>query len=105
AGRPRPAAPTTALKPFAGPLGADAVGLQVAVLEVPVGDRYVNGGLWATIDEQVVALDRKSALDDNGFRIGLVGPRPDGFDDLLNSPRANPDGNTRWVQMRAGHAR
>jgi hypothetical protein len=104
-GAPRPDGPTTALKPLAGPQGVDAVGLQVAVLEVPVGDRYVNGGMWATIDEQVVALDRKAALDDNGFRIGLVGPRPDGFDDLLNSPRANPEGHTRWVQMRAGRPR
>jgi hypothetical protein len=100
-----PDAPVTALKPVLGPQGADAVGLQVAVLEVPVGDRYVNGQLWATIDEQVVAPDRRSALDDNGFRVGVVGPRPDKFDELLNSPRANPEGNSRWIQLRAGHAR
>jgi hypothetical protein len=100
-----PDAPVTALKPVIGPKGADTVGLQVAVLEVPVGDRYVNGNLWATIDEQVVAPDRRAALDDNGFRVGVVGPRPDGFDALLNSPRANPEGNSRWIQLRAGHAR
>jgi hypothetical protein len=102
-GVPVPDAPVTALKPLAGPQGPDAVGLRVAVLEVPVGDRTANGKLWSTIDEQVVALDRRAALDDNGFRIGVVGPRPDGLDDLLNSPRSNP--NPRWVQMRAGHAR
>jgi hypothetical protein len=100
-----PDAPVTAMKPVIGPQGADAVGLQVAVLELPVGDRYVNGNLWATIDEQVVAPDRRATLDDNGFRVGVVGPRPDGFDDLLKSPRANPEGNSRWIQLRADHAR
>jgi hypothetical protein len=102
-GAPRPDPPTTALKPLAGPLGPDAVGLLVAVLEVPVGDKAANGPMWTAIDEQAVALDRRAALDDNGFRVGVVGLRPDGLDDLLNSPRSNP--NPRWVQMRAGHAR
>ena len=65
--------PTTSMKPATGPFGPDAVGLEVAVIEVPVGDRYVNSGLWATIDEQVVNLDHKAALDDNGLRVGLIG--------------------------------
>jgi hypothetical protein len=100
----RPDGPNTSLKPAVGPTGPDAVGLQLAVLEVPVGDRYVNGGLWTTADEQAVSLDHKAVLDDNGLRVGLIGGmRPAEFDDLLNSPRSNP--NSRWVQMRAGHAR
>jgi hypothetical protein len=100
----RPDGETTSLKPAAGPLGADAVGLEVSVLEVPVGDRYVNGGLWEAIDEQVVALEHKAAIDDNGFRVGLVGGvRPTEFDELLRSPRSNPGGH--WYQMRAGHAK
>lgn len=102
-GVPGPDGPATALKPLAGPLGTDVVGLRVAVLEVPVGDRTANVSLWAGIDEQVVALDRRAAVDDNGFRVGVVGLHPDGLDDLLNSTRSNP--NPRWVQMRAGHAR
>src|SRR5437867_1442363 len=80
--------PVTGLKPLAGPQGADAVGLLLSVLEVPVGSRFANGDLWAMIDEQVVPLDHKAALEDNGFRIGVVGGiRPDGFDDLLTKPR------------------
>jgi hypothetical protein len=103
-GVPRPDGPTTSFKPAAGPHGPDAIGLEVAVLEVPIGDRYVNAGLWATIDEQVVALDHKAVLDDNGIRVGLVGGvRPTAFDDLLKSIRSNPD--PHWVQMRAGHAK
>jgi hypothetical protein len=103
-GVPRPDGQTTSLKPAAGPRGPDALGLEVAVLEVPIGDRYVNAGLWATIDEQVVALDHMAVLDDNGFRAGLVGGvRPTEFDDLLKSLRSNPD--PHWVQMRAGRAK
>lgn len=103
-GIPRPDGLTTSLKPAAGSHGADAIGLEVAVLEVPVGDRFANAGLWATIDEQVVALDHKALLDDNGFRVGLVGGvRPTEFDDLLKSLRTNPD--PHWHQMRPGHAK
>jgi hypothetical protein len=99
----RPDAPVTARKPFA-PLGADAVVLLVSVLEVPVGDRFANGELWTSIDEQVVALDHKAAIEDNGFRIGVVGGlRPDGFDDLITKERFNP--NSRALQMRVGNAR
>lgn len=92
------------LRPVTGPQGSDAVGLEVAVLEVSVGDRYANSGLWATLDEQVIPLDRKSLLDDNGFRVALIsGMRPDRFDDLLKSPRTNPD--PHWIQMRAGNTK
>jgi hypothetical protein len=103
-GVPRPDGQTTSFKPGAGPRGTDAIGLEVAVLELPIGDRFANSGLWATIDEQVVALDHKAALDDNGFRVGVIGGvRPTEFDDLLKSLRSNPD--PHWHQMRAGHAK
>src|SRR5882724_6549743 len=70
------------LKPSAGPRGADAIVLEVALLEQPLGDRYLNEGLWSAADEQAIDMDRKAALDDNGFRIGLVGGIPPA--ELLN---------------------
>jgi hypothetical protein len=103
-GMMQPDGAVTSFKLVAGPAGADAVGLEIAVIEVPLGDRYVNADLLATIDEQVVELDRKAALEDNGFRVGLIGGVwPSQFDELLKSQRSDPD--RRWVQMRTGHPR
>lgn len=92
------------LKPFAGPRGADAITLVVAPLEQPVGDRFLNDGLWAAADEQVIELDRKAALEDNGFRVGLVGGiLPAEFLALLTDQRNNPSG--RQSLTRAGTAK
>src|SRR6478672_11895559 len=100
----RPAGLIERLKPFTGPQGADAVALEVALLEGPVGDRYLNAGLWTAADEQVVAPERKAVLEDNGFRVGQVGGLvPAEFLELLTSPRSNPD--PHGVQMRAGNAK
>jgi hypothetical protein len=72
-----------------GPCGADVVRLDVALLECPVGDRYINEGLWKVADEQVIDLERKAVLEDNGFRVGLIGGLlPEGLQDLLKSERS-----------------
>src|SRR5438552_17273552 len=55
------------------PQGEDLVVLYVALLEVPVGDRYINDELWGQVDEQVIGLERKPALEDNGLRVAQVG--------------------------------
>jgi hypothetical protein len=88
------------------PASGDAVGidLYVAVAERPVGDRYLNRGLWEFADEQTPFehdLDRKSQIDQNGFRVGLLGGTPDGpFQNLL-SGRNCPD--PRCVRILAGN--
>src|SRR4051795_2109167 len=72
--------------------GADVVHMDVALVERPVGDRYLNQGLWTVADEQVVALDHKAVLEDNGLRIGQFGGiTPAGIDSLLRSERNNPN--------------
>src|SRR5262245_9160557 len=60
------------LKPFCGPVGPDAVQMDVYVVTGPLGDRYLNDGVWQ-VDEQAISLETKSALDDNGFRVGQGG--------------------------------
>ena len=67
--------------------------LEVALLERPVGDDYINGQLWEHADELIVDLDRRGALEENGLRLGqLVGAPPSHFQQLLLSKRfcSNP---------------
>lgn len=73
--------------------GKDIVVMDVALLEAPLGDRYINSSLWQLADEQIIPLQKKSILEQNGFRIGLVGNSPPSeLLMLLTSPRscANP---------------
>jgi hypothetical protein len=68
--------------------------IEVALLERPVGDDFINQKLWEQFDEWI-AEDHHAALDENGFRIGqLVGPMPGGFQRLLLDKRcsSNPRG-------------
>jgi hypothetical protein len=76
--------------------------MEVAVIVRPLGDHAVNRALWEQADEQAVDLERKVALEDNGFRAGLIGRVPPaGLRDLLDSPRSNPD--PRYVRLHAGN--
>jgi hypothetical protein len=78
--------------PFSRPLGANVVQMDVAVLERPAGDDFLNRGLWELADEQAVSLERKAEVEDNGFRVCAVGGVPSaGLQALLTSPRSNPD--------------
>src|SRR5262249_31000495 len=61
------------LRPFQGPTGPDVVSMQVALIERPVGDPYLNHELWAGADEQAIPLERKVVLEDNGLRVGQIG--------------------------------
>lgn len=79
----------------------DTVRMELALLEVPVGDRSVNGSLWTFIDEQVIALEKKDTLESNGFRIGLAGATPpDELRELIESERTCP--GARRIEMHAG---
>lgn len=91
------------LKPFQGPAGNDVVMMDVALLERPVGDLYINQDFWRTADEQVIALERKAVMEDNGFRIGQVGGiTPVGLQALLTSDRSCV--NPRRIQLHADNA-
>lgn len=75
--------------PFHGLTGPDAITMDVALLETPIGDRFINQDLWTVVDEQVVALEGKASLEDNGFRVGQVGGvTPPGLQTLLTSRRS-----------------
>jgi hypothetical protein len=80
---------------------SDTVRIDVAFIERPPGDYYLNRTLWDLADEQAVDLEHKPALDDNGFRIGVIGGLlPADLLALLTSNRTCVDPHR--VQLRAG---
>jgi hypothetical protein len=69
--------------------GKDIVQLDVALLERPVGDPFLNKELWNYTDEQTVPPEQKATLDDNGFRVGqIVGMPPGKLQALWSSERS-----------------
>lgn len=95
--------------PMAGVTGDDVIYLDVAVIERTLGDAFLNSELWTEADEEVihvegesgVCLERKTALEKNGLRVGQVGGLlPSKLHDLLTSERSC---QTRRIQLHAGH--
>jgi hypothetical protein len=83
--------------------GSDLIQLQVAILEVPVGDGYLNEELWGLANEQQLSPDQRTHLRANGFRVGQVrGITPPGLQALLTSERNNPAPHMK--QLRAGES-
>ncbi len=87
---------------FQGPTGPDVVQMDVAILELPIGDRTINQDIWALADEQAVSMEAKAVLDDNGFRVGQVGGiTPPELQALLTSDRSCV--HSRRIQLHANN--
>jgi hypothetical protein len=74
----------------AGSAGPDVVVLNVAVVERPAGDRFLDHEVWESGDEQRVELELKPRLEANGLRVCQFGLLPDRLQSLLASPRWCP---------------
>jgi hypothetical protein len=97
---------------FTGPVGEDVVFIDVATIERTPGDPFLNQELWSEADEQTVradgdeqgdSLERKTALEKNGFRVGQVGGGllpPSKLQDLLLSKRSC---QAHRIQLHAGN--
>lgn len=82
---PDAAAPVVRMRPE---LHSDAVVMDVAVIERPLGDPFLNQELWRRADQLVIDLERKPLLEANGLRVGqLIGLTPADLQDLLTSKR------------------
>ncbi len=91
------------LSPFKGAVH-DLVQMDVALIEGPVGDRFLDQNLWTLTDEQVIGLEHKAVLEDNGFRIGQVGGIPPAeLQQLLMSERTCV--NPQRIQLHAGNSK
>src|SRR4051794_10348432 len=58
---------------MAGPTGPDAVFIEYALIERPAGSAAINREVWTTINEQVLASEKRALLLENGLRVGTVG--------------------------------
>jgi hypothetical protein len=88
---------------FQAPIGPDVVQIELMLLERPLNDRYINSDLWQLADEQVVPLESKAALEENGFRVGLLGGlTPAGLQTMLTSGQSGSD--PRLLFARAGRS-
>lgn len=80
------------------------VQIEIALIERRVGDKYINTDVWSYINEQVIDIDRKPAVEANGFRTGtVVGSVPAGLHALLTSERCCI--NPRCYMMPVGKER
>lgn len=83
------------------PADGDVVQMEVALVEAPAGDRFVNSGLWTFVDEQIVAPEKLNLLENGGFRVGQAGVAlPDELRELIESERSCP--NIRRIALQAG---
>jgi hypothetical protein len=91
-GPTRPPAPPAPPAPrAAAPAEGERMYLDVAMIEVPPGDWFVNEGLWELGDEQCVALDVKPVLEENGLRVCQIGGLlPERLQALLSARRSCP---------------
>lgn len=90
-------------RPFQGVTGPNAVHMDVALIELPYADASRYRDLWNFIDEsdRIVSLEKKAILEENGFRVGLVGGNPPGeLLELLTNKRTCP--GPRRIQIVAG---
>jgi hypothetical protein len=100
-GQPAQSTSWLARSPFQGPSGPDVVLLEIAQIEASAADRFLNEELWTLVDDQVIPLERKALLEENGFRIAQIGGvTPPALQTLLTSERTCID--PRRIQEHAG---
>jgi hypothetical protein len=91
-------------QPFQGPAGPDVVQMEMALIEQPAGDRFLNQDLWPLADEQVVGLEQKGVLEENGFHVAQIGGiPPPHLQELLTS--TSSCANPRLCQMHSGKSK
>jgi len=74
------------------PMPGQSIVLDVALIERPRGDPFLEQELWDLGNEQGVGLETKPVLEENGLRVGQVGGLlPARLQALLASPRTCPN--------------
>lgn len=72
-----------------GPTGPDAVAIEYAVIERPVGSAAIDRDVWGSIDEMGLPSETRALLQANGFRVGVVGELlPTELEQMLANPKS-----------------
>jgi hypothetical protein len=80
---------------------SDTIVLDVAVIEAEASDQFLAQEIWSLADDQVVPLEQRWLLEENGLRVAQVGGvLPVGLEQRLSSHRTCPD--PRRLKVRAG---
>jgi hypothetical protein len=78
--------------------GPEPIQLDVALVQVPLSDDARYRDLWTFLDEQAVPLEKKTVLEENGYRVGRVGANPpEELLELMTNRRYCP--NPRRIQI------
>src|SRR4051794_31738973 len=60
--------------------------LDVALVQAPLGDPFLDRSIWAGADQMILSADKRDVLEANGYRVGiLVGAPPAKLMNLLQS--------------------
>ena len=54
-------------------MSQDSVGLEIVFIRCKLDDPEINQQLWGEVDEQQLPAGLRKQLDENGFRVGIVG--------------------------------
>jgi hypothetical protein len=80
------------------PAGPEPIQLDFALVQVPLADDARYRDLWTFLDEQAVPLEKKTVLEENGYRVGRVGANPpEELLELMTNRRYCP--NPRRIQI------
>jgi hypothetical protein len=100
-GEKNSALPIEVRRPMESSLPGELVFLDVALVDQPAGDFFLDREVWEAGDEQGVELESKPVLEENGLRVGQVGGLlPSRLQMLLSSRRSCP--NPRRLRAEPG---
>jgi hypothetical protein len=72
--------------------------LDVALVQAPLGDAFLDRLIWAGADQMILSADKRDLLEANGLRIGvLVGSPPAGLTNLLQTDRTCVERHGRFA--------
>ena len=72
--------------------------LDVALVQAPLGDAFLDQRIWAGADQMICPADKRDLLEANGLRFGvLVGAPPAGLMNLLQTERTCVERHGRFA--------